>query len=70
MTVKRHADGPEAGAGAFGGVRVGEDVGGGGSARRRGDGLAVDKVDERYLVADGLAAVPRIFLTFFFFFGI
>ena len=58
VTVKRHAHRPEAGARAFGVIRVGQDVGGGGSTRRRGDGLAVDEVDEGYFVADGLAPVP------------
>ena len=58
LPVKRHAHGPEAGAGAFGGIRIGEDVRVGGVTRRRGDGFAVDEVDERYFVADGLAAVP------------
>ena len=62
MPIKRYAHGPEAGAGAFGGIRIGEDVGVGGGTRRRGDGFAVDKVDERYLVADGLAAVPVFLL--------
>ena len=64
MTIKRHAHGPEAGAGTFGVIRVGEDVGVGGVTRRRGDGLAVDEMDERYLVADGLASVPVYFLLF------
>ena len=58
MTVKRQAHRPEAGARAFRIVRIGQDVGVGGITRRRGDGLAVDEVDEGYFVADGLAPVP------------
>ena len=64
MTVKRHAHGPEAGVGTSGVVHVGEDVGVGGVARGRGDGLAVDEMDERYLVADGLAPVPVYYFIF------
>ena len=64
MTVKRHAHGPEAGAGALGIIGVGEDVGGGGVARGRGDGVAVNEVDEGYFVADGLAPVPVFFFNF------
>lgn len=58
MTVKRHTHRPEAVVRALGVVRVGEDVLVGAGARGRGDGLAVDKVDERYFVADGLRPVP------------
>ena len=58
MTVKRHAHRAETGARALGVVRIGQDVGVGGVTRRRGDGLAVDEVDERYFVADGLAPIP------------
>ena len=61
MTIKRHAHGPEAGVRTFRVVRIGENIRVGGVTRRRGDGLAVDEIDERYLVADGLAPVPGFF---------
>ena len=58
MPIERHADGPEAGVGTLGIVRVGEDVCVGGIARGWSDGGAVGEGDEGDFVADGLGSVP------------